>query len=166
MEDLENNNKKYRKSAVDVMKGQNLGDLPDWFSDARFAQQSFTGANPCTIRLASHEWTARFKEAARVQKVSTALDFIDQATKNLCSCRTVVISIRRSRLVQRRSSKQKIATTTLFHLTPNGRLHPLAILIDRRCSIADSVTILNKRLTPLDPESSDFEYHLNQEKQD
>ena len=89
-----------------------------------------------------------------------------RSTRNLCSCRTVVISIRRSRLVQRRSSKQKIATITLFHFAPNGRLHPLAILIDRRCSIADSVTILNKRLTPLDPESSNYEYHLNQETQD
>ena len=78
MGDLEKNNKNYRKSAVDMMKGQNLGDLPDWYFDAKFAQQSFTSANPCTVRLASHEWIARFKRVARVQKTSAASDFIDQ----------------------------------------------------------------------------------------
>ena len=68
--------------SVTSLKGQNLGDLPDWYSDAKFAQQSFTGANPCTIRLASHEWIARFKEVPSVQKASAASDCIGQIDQN------------------------------------------------------------------------------------
>lgn len=33
--------------------GLNIGDLPDWYSDSRFAQQQFTGTNPNTIKSAS-----------------------------------------------------------------------------------------------------------------
>ena len=170
MGDLEKNNKNNRKSAVDVMKGQNLGDLPDWFSDAKFARQSFTGANPCTIRLASHEWIARFKEAARVQKASTALDFIDQVDQKslfLQDCSYFREALKVGPTTELKAEdRYNNAAVTLFHLPPNGRLHPLAIVVDWRGSIVDSVTIFNKRLTPLDPESSDYEYHLNQEKQD
>ncbi len=173
MEDLEKNNKKYRKSAVDVMKGQNLGDLPDWFSDAKFAQQSlqsFTGANPYTIRLASDEWIERFKEAARIQKASTALDFIDQADQKslfLQDCSYFREALKVGPTTELKAEdRYNNAAVTLFLLSPNGSLHPLAIVLDWRGSIKDSVTIFNRRLAPLDPESSDYEYHLNQEKQD
>jgi len=34
---------------TDIEAGRNIGLLPDWFSDRRFADQSFTGTNPTTI---------------------------------------------------------------------------------------------------------------------
>ena len=170
MGDLEKNSKNYRKSAVDVMKGQSLGDLLDWNSDAKFAQQSFTGASPCTIRLASHEWIARSKKVARVQKASAASDFInqiDQKSLFLQDCNYFREALKVGPTTELKAEDRcNVAAVTLFHLPPSGRLHPLAITIDWRGSIADSVTIFNKRLTPLDLESSDYEYHLNQEKQD
>ena len=43
------------------------------------------------------------------------------------------------------------ASLTLFQLHDNGNLHPLAIVIDYRASIKDSVVIFNQRLSPSDP---------------
>src|SRR4051794_32268526 len=36
-----------------------IADRPDWYTDAVFAQQSFTGPNPTSITRASAEWTHR-----------------------------------------------------------------------------------------------------------
>ncbi len=42
----------------------NVGLRSDWYSDAVFAQQSFTGPNPTTIALASKQWLQIFTQAA------------------------------------------------------------------------------------------------------
>lgn len=47
--DAEKRNRFDCKSGTDIMRGANIGDLNDWYSDARFAQQQFTGTNPNTI---------------------------------------------------------------------------------------------------------------------
>lgn len=47
------------------------------------------------------------------------------------------------------------AAVSLFQLHPDGRLHPLAIIIDYRGSIENSVAIFNKRLSPSDPTGSE-----------
>jgi len=50
MKDIENNNENTwrRKTATDVMQGKEIGDLPIWWSDTRYAQQQFMGTNPTT----------------------------------------------------------------------------------------------------------------------
>lgn len=50
------------------MRGANIGDLNDGYSDARFAQQQFTGTNPNTITFASTVWLSRFANTAARQK--------------------------------------------------------------------------------------------------
>ncbi|KAG8531040.1 uncharacterized protein KY384_004397 [Bacidia gigantensis] len=168
--ELEMHNREWRKTAVDVMKGKNLGDLPDWFSDAKFAQQSFTGANPNTIRLASDTWISSFKQAAEMQKLSAVLDFIQKAeTRSLyvqdCSYfREAVKAQPKAEL--KAEDRYGTAAVALYHLSQSGRLHPIAIIIDWRGSVQDSVTIFNKQLIPLDPQSSDYESQLKKQKSD
>jgi hypothetical protein len=36
----------------------------DWYTDAAFAQQQFTGTNPTTITIASGAWISRFQLTA------------------------------------------------------------------------------------------------------
>ena len=174
--DLEMHNKEWRKTAVDVMKGENLGDKPDWFSDATFAQQSFTGTNPNTISLASDEWISRFKQAAGLQKLSVVADFIQKAEPGTlfvqdCSYFREAIKVKPTADLKA-EDRYGTAAVTLFYLPQTGRLHPLAIVIDWKGSVQDSVVIFNKRLTPpdLDPESSDYklrlEEHLKEQKSD
>ena len=45
-----------RRSKADIYTEDNIGCRKDWYSDAVFAQQSFTGANPTTITQASATW--------------------------------------------------------------------------------------------------------------
>ena len=42
------------------------------------------------------------------------------------------------------------ASVTLLSLSPEGKLHPLAIVLDYRVSIENSVCIFNRRLYPED----------------
>ena len=168
--DLEMHNKNWRKTAVDVMKGQNLGDLSDWFSDARFAQQSFTGTNPNTIRVASDEWISRFEQAAGLQKQSVVVDFIQKAEPGSlfvqdCSYFRKAIKVDATADLNA-ENRYSTAAVTLFHLPPGGRLHPVAIVIDWRGSVADSVVIFNRKLTPLDPQAPGYESHLKEQKSD
>ena len=170
MADLEKHNTEYRKTAVDVMKGANLGDLPDWFSDARFAQQSFTGANPNTIQIASDEWISRFKQAADLQKLSAVLDLIQKVkTGSLfvqdCSYFRDAVKLP-PQAELKAEDRYATAAVTLYHLPVSGRLHPIAIIIDWRGATQDSVTIFNKQLTPLDPQSSDYQSQLKEQNDD
>ena len=54
-------------------QGKNIGSVrsianrKDWYTDAVFAQQSFTGSNPTTITNATSEWVKRFMGAANSQ---------------------------------------------------------------------------------------------------
>lgn len=173
--DLEAHNKEWRKTAVDIMKGANFGDLPDWYSDARFAQQSFTGANPNTIRLATDQWLSRFKQAATTQKLSDVLDVLEKTKAGSfymqdCSYFRDAIKPPKGPLQPKAELKAEdrygMASVTLYRLAESGRLHPVAIVLDWRGSVQDSVTIFNKQLTPLDPQSSDYNTRLEEQKHD
>lgn len=61
------------------MRGANIGDLNDWYSDARFAQQQFTGTNPNTITLASTVWFSRFANTAAWQKNDGVVKLFESA---------------------------------------------------------------------------------------
>jgi len=54
-------------------------------------------------------------------------------------------------------NKHACAAVTLFQLHDDGRLHPLAIIIDYRVGTENSVVIFNQRLSPSDPTTTEKE---------
>lgn len=145
------------------MRGYNLGDLLDWYSDARFAQQQFTGTNPVTITLASDEWLAKFTQTAKAQKNQKIVDILDSASPGSfyiqdSSYFRDAIEVGPEQVMMAESqngNRWACAAVSLFHLHPDGRLHPLAIVTDYKGSMDHSVTIFNKRLCPSDSTSSE-----------
>lgn len=178
IEQLENNNKNVwrRKTATDVMQGKNIGDLPDWWSDARYAQQQFTGTNPTTICLASSRWVQDFKNTAHAQGRAAAyaesfLTSADPKSLYIQDCsyfREAVHAEPLEPLRAKGSNRHACAAVSLFHLSGNGQLHPIAIVIDYKGSMDNSVVVFNKRLTPIDPYASQTERDklLQEEKKD
>lgn len=65
---VEARNRTLRSEGKDIFAQPNNGDRSDWYSDAVFAQQQFTGPNPTTIATASPAWIQQFQHAADVQK--------------------------------------------------------------------------------------------------
>ncbi|KAI9658410.1 MAG: hypothetical protein M1821_002543 [Bathelium mastoideum] len=165
--DIEENNRqpKNRKTGTDIMRGENIGDLEDWYSDARFAQQQFTGANPTTIIKASKQWVDNFLSAAQTQNLSNVIDRINGAdqsgnlfVQDFSYLRQALgISVRPEDTLmvedKDQGNRYMCAAVSLFELNLDGRLHPLAIIVDWKGSIEDSVTIFNKRIQP--PEKPD-----------
>ncbi|KAG8718258.1 hypothetical protein FRC09_012927 [Ceratobasidium sp. 395] len=134
----------------------NIGDRKkkDWYSDAAFAQQHFTGTNATTITLAK-DWTAAFEERAEALGNTEMLNHLRSAP--VTSLYVQDYSYFRSAMglsdEQELNSGDKdvrygAAPVALFQLADNGHLHPLAIVIDYKGSMAASVVIFNKRLTP------------------
>jgi hypothetical protein len=65
--------KNHSDSRKESRSKPSVGDLDEdpafkWYSDASFAQQSFTGINPTTIELA-RKWVSRFTAEAKRQKL-------------------------------------------------------------------------------------------------
>lgn len=178
IEKLENNNKNVwrRKTATDVMQGKNIGDLPDWWSDARYAQQQFTGTNPTTICLASSRWVQDFKNVAHAQGRAAAyaesfLTSADPKSLYIQDCsyfREAVHAEPLEPLRAKGSDRYACAAVSLFHLSEMGQLHPIAIVIDYKGSMDNSVVVFNKRLTPIDPYAPQTERNelLQKEKDD
>lgn len=157
--DVEKGNRYDRKSGTDIMKGANIGDLNDWYSDARFAQQQFTGTNPNTITLASAEWLSRFANTAARQKNDGMVKLFDSAQPKSfyiqdCSYFRDAARVGADKLMAD-GERHLCAAVSLFQLHSDGRLHPLAVIIDYKGSIENSVTIFNKRLSPSDPTGSE-----------
>lgn len=178
LEDLRrhNENLSHRRTATDVMQGHNIGDLPDWFSDARFAQQYFTGTNPTTIRTADAYWIERFHRAAVVQGESTkaVADFIAKTDASSFyvqdySYYREAVGAPADAIISAgtgRETKYCAAPVCLFHLPESGQLHPIAIVIDFKKDLENSVCIFNKRLQPIVPDSPEAPEQLEAEKDD
>lgn len=164
--DVENYNRtqRARGSRNDIFDRPNVGDLKDWYTDTRFAQQHFTGTNPTTIERASDMWIQHFIKAATAD---------DEAVKNIIT--DLSISSRGSLYMQdysyfreaaglaptddikceyhdpkaqngEKSYRYGCASVCLFYLNDKGQLYPLAIVIDWRGSIEASVTVYNREL--------------------
>ena len=152
------NNKEYRHSGTDIMRGKNIGDYEDWYSDARFAQQYFSGANPTTITKAPDslfdEFVAQAKKQSR-EEIERQLTAADRASLYVNDCswfRKALGFVVDKDLISKDQlgDKHACAAVTLFELHDDGRLHPLAIVIDYKGSMDKSVTIFNRRITPSD----------------
>ena len=161
--DIEKQNHEMRKTGTDIMQGANIGDYDDWYSDARYAQQQFTGVNPTTITLASTEWISRFRAAAKYQGLQKVEElFASAESKSFyiqdCSYFRQAIKVAPDDTMiseQGTGNRFACAAISLFHLTSEGLLHPLGIVCDYKGSMENSVTIFNKRLSPSDSTSSE-----------
>ncbi|PKY05176.1 putative lipoxygenase [Aspergillus campestris IBT 28561] len=160
---------KYQKNArenwyfKDIFDRSNVGDLKDWYSDARFSQQQFTGTNPTTIERTSNDWIDHFIRAAKTPDDAVARETI---AKLSTSCRESFYVqdysyFRKAAGMEsaadikcegeannnnEKSYRYGCASVCLFFLNENGQLYPLAIVIDWRGSLEKSVTIYNREL--------------------
>jgi hypothetical protein len=138
-----------------------IANRDDWYTDAVFAQQSFTGPNPTSIANASAEWIERFERTARAQGQKRALSLLKNSNpesfyiQDYSSFRYAAGAPPNSDLVSENGHRFGCAAVTLFQLTQEGKLHPLAIVLDYRVSMEDSVVIFNQRLSPSDPTSTE-----------
>ena len=155
--DIERASRSNKKSGTDIMKGDNIGLLDDWWSDARFAQQSFTGTNPNTITAASNEWIKIFVQGAEDQGRNDAAEIISKAkagtlfVQDASYFRDAVRVGKEDILVSKdpgMDDRFQYASVTLFSLSDSGALHPLAIILDWRGSLQKSVAVFNRRLQP------------------
>jgi len=166
IQDVVNYNKWHRKFGTDISSGGNIGLLDDWFGDRRFADQQFTGTNPATI-TASPKWIDDFKKAAKaggydkwvaaLEKASPSSLFVQDGSYFRKACG---VSDPEAVLHNKQEGSDDnwcVGAVTLFQLSDDGKLHPIAICIDHKGSIEKSVTIFNKRLSPSDSTSGEKE---------
>ena len=163
--DVEGRNHYDKQSGTDIERGANIGDLPDWYSDARFAQQQFTGTNPTTITRAHDSLILNIKTAANAQGLTAVLELLTSTHpddlyvqdcryfRRACGYGPNDVMIDEDKLGNRFSC----AAISLFHLNPDGQLHPLAICTDYKGAMEKSVMIFNKRLSPSDSTASEKE---------
>ncbi|KAI5359374.1 putative lipoxygenase, lipoxygenase domain superfamily [Septoria linicola] len=155
----------------DVFNLPNIGDIADWYSDRRFAQQFFTGPNPTTIEPASDFWIKHFindaTDAVADQKMKKKIQDLANTDRQSLYMQDYSYFRKASGLKDtdemkcefqetyasglgkktKTSYRYGVAAVCLFHLPADGMLNPLAIVCDWRGSAENSVTIYNKELT-------------------
>lgn len=158
-------------SRNDIFNLPNIGDIEDWYTDRRFAQQFFTGPNPTTIEPASDIWIQHFIENAtnsdadqrmkkKIQDLSAndrdALYMQDYSyfrkaagmgPSDVFTCEFEEQYKSGLGNKTKTSHRYGVASVCLFHLPEDGMLTPLAIVLDWRGSADKSITIYNKELS-------------------
>ncbi|KIJ29020.1 hypothetical protein M422DRAFT_61874 [Sphaerobolus stellatus SS14] len=139
----------------------NIGHRDDWYSDSVFGQQQFIGTNPTTITRASSYLIDEFMTASRTQQRADVkellkgdpVNFYVQDYSDFRS--TMGVSPNADFASEGRYG---CSSVVLFHLEPDGKLHPVAITLDYKGSMQHSVTIFNRRITSTIPgdESADW----------
>ncbi|KAK3356652.1 lipoxygenase [Lasiosphaeria hispida] len=169
---IEEYNRHHRKSGTDIEGGKNIGLLPDWFSDRRFADQSFTGTNPTTIKVAPKPLLEEFMAAAHRngdEDWAKLLQLADPSTlfvQDARYLRAAMGAAENETLFNKEPLSEdnwSCAAVVLYQLHPSGRLHPIAIVIDYKGTMEKSVTIFNKRKSPSDPttgEETDYAWRF------
>jgi hypothetical protein len=139
--------------------------LDDWFSDRRFADQQFTGTNPTTLTRASPRWLAEFSKAAKAGNYLEWVTALARANPKSFYIQdgsyfreAVGVSHPAAVLHHKQPGSDEcwtVGAVSLFQLHQDGKLHPVAICIDHKGSMESSVTIFNRRMSPLDPTSGE-----------
>ena len=157
--DCEKYNREHLSQKTDIMEGQNIGNLTDWYSDARFAQQHLSGVNPTTIEATPPEKLKAYVLEASKQKLdgmkkllSEGKDLLiqdysyfrdatgltnDQVFQNivpeLVPEKVVPVKVGDPEYKMKPTGKAVVryacASVVVFQLHEDGRLHPLAITI-------------------------------------
>jgi hypothetical protein len=165
--DCEKYNHDHPSPNTDIMDGTNLGDLVDWYSDARFAHQHFSGVNPSTIETAPPEKVKAYVDEANTQGLEPMKNLLSEGkdlliqdysyfreatgVSNLETFQNIVPELDEKGIQTGKIAfRFACASVIIFQLHSDGRLHPLAITLDYRGSLDKSITIFNKRLTPDD----------------
>ncbi|KAJ8495290.1 hypothetical protein ONZ45_g12930 [Pleurotus djamor] len=134
----------------------NIGLRNDWYTDAVFAQQFFTGTSPNSITLASSKWISQFSSATNVPSGHSELLKSDSSSFYIVDYSYIRDSMGVSpgeTLVNDAAGVNHYGCSpiALFHLNESGELHPVAITIDYKAGIiSESVTIYNQRLDSSD----------------
>ncbi|KIW85085.1 hypothetical protein Z517_00473 [Fonsecaea pedrosoi CBS 271.37] len=159
VDSIEARNNELHKNKEDIFDEENIGNRPDWWTDAVFAQQQFVGTNPTTIEQASSEWLKAFTDAAQSDtEIQNLLSTGNPKSFYVQDCsyfRTAIGADQQADMISNDGMRRLCASVTLFQLTDAGALHPLAIAVDYKGSLANSVVIFNKRSSPSSPESKD-----------
>lgn len=152
---VEARNHELRILKKNIYADPNIGDRKDWYTDEVFAQQSFTGNSPATIQLAK-EWIGKFKAVARTQnnlqalRLLTATDASKLYVQDFTYLREAVGATATTNLWLKGSTEGQnrfaCASVSLYRLESSGKLHPIAICVDYKGDMENSVTIFNKRL--------------------
>ncbi|KAK6346078.1 hypothetical protein TWF730_010411 [Orbilia blumenaviensis] len=170
---------------VDGKKGiyteANIGLREDWYSDEQFAQQHLTGSNPTTIARASDNWIQSFKAVAESQGKGEFLNAINKVDPESLYIQDYSYFRAAAKLNPSDdfSSEKTIrfgkrytgASVALFVLGDDGKLHPLAIVVDYKEDdikeqdnyyikttagpMPNSVVIFNKRTSASDPTNTE-----------
>lgn len=161
MADIDKRNSTLRAEKKNILSEPNIGDLKThkWYTDEVFAQQQFTGTNPVTIQIASTTWVQGFTKAASSQSLTEYVALLDSASKTsslfVQDCGYYRSTLGVSSDVEFKADntpkdkpRYACSSVTLFHLTDSGMLHPIAVVIDYKGSIENSVTIFNTRKSP------------------
>ena len=149
------------------MKGENIGSLADWYSDARFAQQHLSGVNPSTIETATPEKVKAYIDEAGKQELGGMKKLLSESrflliqdysyfreatgvTNEQEFINTVSDVDANQKPIGEPVFRYACASVVIFQLHEDGRLHPLAITLDYRGTLEKSITIFNRRLNPDD----------------
>ena len=161
IQDVVNYNKRHRKSAVDIARGENIGLLDDWYSDRRFADQQLSGCNPTTLQVVTEERFNEFVKAAKdngYEKWAVALPQADRKAlfmqDNSYFRETIGVKDPAGEINHKQAWSDlnwACGSVSLFQPHDDGKLHPVAICIDYLGSMDESVTVFNKRMLPSDP---------------
>ncbi|KAI0115535.1 lipoxygenase [Nemania sp. FL0031] len=165
IQDVVDYNKLHRKSGTDIAKGENIGLKHDWFSDRRFAEQSFSGTNPVTIAKPSEALIEEFIETATRNGDDEWAEMLPRVKGSLLvqdySYFRKAIGVGPREIMQHQEPGAdkcwSVAAVALFQLHDDGKLHPIAITIDYKETMANSVTLFNKRKHPSDPTDGEKE---------
>ncbi|KAF8956686.1 lipoxygenase [Flammula alnicola] len=170
MQALEDRNRTLHSEASDhwwfqpdnMFTPANVGLRDDWYTDAVFAQQQFTGTNPTTLTLASADWIKLFTQAAQGNQAvlnlfssAPANSFYVQDYSYFRAAAGLTPTEDITSIPAGGAVHYGCASVALFYLPPSGQLHPLAVILDWKGSLAASVTIFNRRVLPTDPTDSE-----------
>lgn len=163
MAGLEARMAKLRRQHKNIGTEPSIANRPDWYSDAVFGQQSFTGPNPTSIASASPIWIKQFADMAKKQGSETMFTFISTSDpesfyiQDYSYFRDAVGAFPGATLKSDDGTQYGTAAVTLLQLSKSGSLHPLAICIDYVVSLEQSVVIFNSRLRSTDPTKGEKE---------
>lgn len=152
-----------------IMNGKNIGFKEDWYSDARFAQQYLSGVDPCSITQAPASRVQEFITEASKQGLDGMKKLLQEGKDlliqdyswfrkaagltDLQSFQNIVPEMSGTQQTGLKptglmATRYACAPIVLLQLHDDGLIHPLAITLDYRGSLNNSVTIFNRRLTP------------------
>jgi hypothetical protein len=147
-----------------MFTADNVGLRDDWYTDTVFAQQQFTGTNPTTLTRASEQWIQVFTEAAagntavlNLLATAPARSFYVQDYSYFRDTAGMKPTDEIATSAADGVAHFGCASVALFYLPPAGQIHPLAIILDWKGSLAASVAIFNKRVLPTDPTANEKE---------